>query len=129
MKDLIIKCPPGQYNTPNINLNYKTGICEISGESFPENTTGFYNPVIEWLDQYMFVEKKTIQINFKLTYFNTSSSKSLYDLLMQLKKYQDEGGGIIINWYCESWDVDLLEEIEDFVISTNLKINIIKYEK
>ena len=129
MKNLNIKCPPGEYDIPDITLNYNTGICEFSGESYPENSIGFYDPVIEWLNQYMFKEKKPIQINFKLYYFNTSSSKSLYDLLMLLKKYQDEGGNITIYWYCESWDIDLLEEIEDFVLSTGLKINIIKYEK
>ena len=129
MENLIIECPTGQYDVPNINFNYKSGICEISGESYPENSPGFYDPVIEWLSKYMFEEKKPIQINFRLYYFNTSSSKSLYDLLMLLKKYQDAGGSITINWYCEAWDVDLLEEIEDFNISTGLKINIIKYEK
>lgn len=128
MKNLVIRRPAGRFDIPEVSLNYKTGICEFTGESYPENSPDFYAPVIEWLNQYMFVEKKPIQVDFKLYYFNTSSSKALYDLLMMFKKYQDEGGKIIINWYCESDDIDLLEDVEDFIISTNIKINVIKYE-
>ncbi len=125
MKNLNIKPPIGRFDIPEIDFNYETGICEISGESFPEHTPRFYTPVVEWLYQYMFVEKKSIIINFKLHYFNTSSSKALYDLLLMFKKYQDEKGKIEVNWYYDKNDIDILEEIEDFIYITELKINTI----
>jgi hypothetical protein len=129
MNDLIIKRKANNFDIPEIFFNYKTGACEIAGESYPENATEFYRPIIEWLSEYMFALHKPIQLNFKLYYFNTTSSKPLYDLLMLLKQYQDKGGQISINWYYEEWDIDLFEEVEDFGISTELKINLIPLKK
>jgi hypothetical protein len=122
MENLKIKINPDQIYFPAINFNCETGICEISGESYMEETYRFYEPVLNWLNTY-FLEKKPIIFNVKLTYFNTSSSRFILEILFKLKKYQLEGGDVIVNWYYKKQDADMLSEINDFVDETALEIN------
>jgi len=66
--------------------------------------------------------------NFKLKYFNTSSSKCIIDILHILRKFEEKGGEIEVNWFYDSSEEDIedeLEEIEDFMIETNIRINMI----
>jgi len=127
MENLVIKGERDIFFIPNVHLNAITGECLISGESYLEETVEFYRPVIEWLEQFMEEENQPITFNFKLTYFNTSSSRSLVDILHLLKEYEESGGTITINWYYNKFDIDK-EEIEDFIEETGVNINLLHTE-
>jgi hypothetical protein len=124
MENLHININPELVYYPVINFNHQTGICEISGESYMEETYKFYEPVISWLVKFK-SEKKPIILNVKLTYFNTSSSRFILEILDILKKYNDEGGSVEINWYYKMDDPDILAEINDFMDETGIHINIL----
>ena len=109
---------------PAVNFNVSTGICEISGESYMEEAYKFYLPLIDWLKKYTTELRKPITLNFKLTYFNTASSRLILDILDLLKKYSDYGGDVKISWFYDPADPDILDEIEDFEIETGLKIQL-----
>ena len=74
----------GSEDTPKIILDAASEILEISGRSLPEDVSSFYEPVLNWLDGYAENPNKKTVFNFKLTYFNTASSKLLLDILMRL---------------------------------------------
>ena len=71
--------------------------------------------------------KGPLNFDFKLSYFNTSSSKCLVDILDLLKKYQNDGGSVSVNWYYDDSEEEL-EEVEDFILETGLDINKIPME-
>jgi hypothetical protein len=123
MEDLHVNMNPETVYFPLINFNYETGMCELSGESYMEETYKFYGPIITWLQNYT-AEKKPITFNIKLTYFNTSSSRFILEILFILKKYKDEGGQMEINWHYKMDDPDILTEIKDFMDETGTKINV-----
>ncbi|MBN2757993.1 MAG: DUF1987 domain-containing protein [Bacteroidales bacterium] len=128
MENILIKGDHGTNFIPTVDFNAETGICELGGESYLEDTIEFYTPLFKWLQEYIVNVKKPITFNFKLRYFNTSSSKCIIDILHILRKYQEEGGEIKVNWYYDSEEEDIddeLEEIEDFMVETNLKINLL----
>jgi hypothetical protein len=104
-------------------------MCEISGESCLEDTVEFYKPLIQWLETYTGEVKKPIAFIIKLTYFNTSTSRSILDLLNVLKDYEDNGGEVVINWHYDENDVDMEEDIEDYMIDTGLDINLIPFSQ
>ncbi len=113
---------------PTVDFNAQTGICELGGESYLEDTIEFYSPLFTWLREYAVEINKPITFNFRLRYFNTSSSKCIIDILNILRKYKDDGGTIEVNWYYDADEEDIedeLEEIEDFMIEANLKINLV----
>lgn len=126
MNDIHIEGSHEGYFIPTVDFNSRTGVCEIAGESFLEETNKFYSPLIEWIEDYS-ATKKPIVFNCKLSYFNTSSTKSLLDIFKVLKKYELNGGNVTVNWYFEKDDFDLKEAIEDYIIDTGLKINMIDY--
>lgn len=127
MENLVIEGSTGEYFIPSVNFDAINGKCVISGESYLEDSVAFYEPLLKWLDQYMNEVQGAIEFEFKLTYFNTSSSKRILDIFRVLKEYEKNDYEIKVNWYYEDDDTDILEEIEDFMIISKLHINVIPY--
>lgn len=128
MEDLEIKGESGVFYIPNVKMEVSTGVCEISGESYLEDTDEFYNTIIKWIEQYRTEIKKAITFNFRLTYFNTSSSRGILNVLRTLKDYEDSGTSVEINWYYPDDDDSIAEEAEDYMVSTGLQINMFAFE-
>jgi len=82
-------------DTPKVTLSQSGNVFEISGRSLPEDSVEFYRPILSWIKEYSQAPNPTTAFNFKLEYFNTSSSKLILDLLNELKKVK----GIRIVWY------------------------------
>lgn len=127
MEDIVIKGSHKDYFIPSVNFNSQTGICELGGESFLEDTVEFYNPIISWLTEFTEKVKKPLAFIIKLTYFNTSTSRCILDILNVLKDYEEAGGEVVINWHYDENDIDMEEDIEDYMIDTGLDINLIAF--
>ncbi len=125
MEDLKIKGEKGTFFIPNVYFNAATGNCELIGESYLENTFAFYQPLIDWIKEYSTSVQGPVTLNFGLTYFNTASSRSILDLLITLKEYEEKGGDVTVNWSVQAWDEDMRQEIEDFSADADLPVNII----
>jgi len=131
MESIIIEGHHGTYYIPSVFFDVNTGVCELSGESYLEDTISFFNPLIDWLERFLSSFDKKLTFNFKLDYYNTSSSKCIVDILALLKRYQDYGKTISVNWYYSSYSEDAeeeVEEVEDFMIETGIKINLVPVE-
>jgi hypothetical protein len=118
----------GSTYIPNIDFDPDTGVLEISGESYHEYTTEFFRPVFEWIDEYLALPPKVkITMNFKMTYFNTSSSRRFIEILTRLEDHvrKHEDADIEVNWYYEENDIDMLESGEEYAEDVDLKFNLI----
>ncbi|MBN1251118.1 MAG: DUF1987 domain-containing protein [Bacteroidales bacterium] len=104
----------GSDDTPNVMLDKENGIFEISGRSLPEDVAAFYEPILEWLDQYSEDPLEKTVFNFKLEYFNTASSKLLLDVLLKLEDMYDDGKDILVKWYFPDDDEDMEEAGEEY---------------
>jgi hypothetical protein len=114
---------------PSVNFNVETGICEISGESYMEETFKFYSPLLDWIKHFLKESGKPLILNFKLTYFNTNSSRLILDILEIAKKNKETGKKILVNWFYDPGDPDMVDEVEDFQVESGLEINLIAQEK
>lgn len=128
MKNLIIDAIPDSPYYPEVNFNSETGVCELIGESYMEEAYKFFTPILNWLKEFALKMNKSVTLNLRLTYFNTNSSRLLLDLLDILKKSQEAGNDVVINWYFEEDDPDVKDEVEDFEIETGLHIKMIPME-
>ncbi|PHQ92789.1 MAG: hypothetical protein COB42_00155 [Sulfurimonas sp.] len=114
-------------SSPKIYFNPQTHIHTISGESYPENTTQFYDPILEWINMYLTNKHDgTIIFNIELIYFNSSSSKILLDIFDMLDETKNEK--IIVNWIHDAEDEAMEEYGEEFkedieYIQFNIKKN------
>jgi hypothetical protein len=104
----------GTEDTPKIILDSENEIMEISGRSLPEDVSAFYEPVLNWLNEYAENPNKKTIFNFKLTYFNTASSKLLLDILMKLEEMHENGNDILIRWHYPEDDEDMEEAGEEY---------------
>ncbi|MDY6801439.1 MAG: DUF1987 domain-containing protein [Bacteroidota bacterium] len=104
----------GTPKTPAVSFNAETGVIEIKGRSIPENSIEFYRPLVEWLEEYSKNPKKLTTVNIQLEYFNTSSSKCILDVFKKLESIKKARNDVIINWYYEEDDEDMLEAGEDY---------------
>ena len=121
----------GSPKTPTVELNAESGVIEIKGRSIPENSIDFYRPVVEWLDQYAESPADETVVNIQLEYFNTSSSKCILDVFKKLETVYKKNGekGVVINWYYEEDDEDMLEAGEDYQSILKIPFKMIELEE
>ncbi|AFM05348.1 protein of unknown function (DUF1987) [Bernardetia litoralis DSM 6794] len=118
----------GENYIPTVNFNAENGALEISGESYHEYTIEFFQPIFEWLNNYLEQEGRTIVFNFRMTYFNTSSSRRFLEIFDLLEDYsKSKNGNVTVNWYYEKDDVDMLESGEEYAEDVDLKFNLLAF--
>jgi len=111
--------------TPKIILN-PDGHISISGKSYPENSFEFYAPVIKWMEQYFSLPNTTYtNIDIKIVYFNSSSSKVFFDLFDLIEEHKHTHM-VHINWLYDKDNDNVAEAGEDFVSDfKNLDITLV----
>lgn len=119
----------GTPKTPTINFDMQKGVLEIKGRSIPENSIEFYKPLVDWLEKYSASPKPQTNVNIQLEYFNTSSSKCILDVFKKLEAIHKNGSEIVINWYYETDDEDMLEAGEDYQAIINVPFKMIEVEE
>ena len=102
-------------HTPEIVLNPESGVMQISGKSYPENTFEFYKPMMDWFEEYFESEVKELTvINIEISYFNSSSSKLLFDFF-DLLDGQKTKHNIEVKWIYDAENESAEEAGEDFI--------------
>lgn len=100
--------------TPAVIFDNHTGICTIKGMSCAEYAREFYMPVNQWIDEYAKNPKLETVVNIQFKYFNTSSAKSILSLLQKLNEIRKSGNNVIINWYYEKNDEQMIQDGENY---------------
>ncbi len=115
------------YETPKVVLDPQNNQYELSGNSYPENSTKVFQPILEWLDAFI-AESPTdsMQIDFNLDYFNTSSAKYILEVLRKFRQYQDKGNTVHIRWHYFEDDTDMLEAGEDYMDTVSMEFELIE---
>ncbi len=133
MDSLII---PATEFTPKVTFMIESGHFEISGISRPEDVAGFYDDILEWLTRFEDSSLKSgnryevqeFKFIFKMSYFNSSSSKYMIQILRHVKNLKDNGLELIIDWYYEEGDEKMMEDGEDLADAVELEFNYIEME-
>ena len=116
--------------TPKVTLNKDTDVIELSGRSIPENAVEFYKPIYGWLDSYVQNPNAKTAVEIRLEYFNTSSSKCLLDVLKKLETLEKRNAGaVLVNWYYEEDDEDMLEAGEGYDIIISVPFKMVEVEE
>ena len=67
-------------STPRILFDEKNKVFSIDGQSYPENSSNFYEPIITWVETYVEKEDISFELDVRLLYVNTSSTKAMFYL-------------------------------------------------
>jgi len=114
-------------DTPEISFDNTSGKLMMSGTSIPENARKFYDVVIDWISQYAQSPCESTSINFKLKYFNTASTKYLFDIMVVAKDIMKNGKTLVINWFYMEDDEDMYEAGMGFSKMLRYPFNFVKY--
>lgn len=100
---------PETDDSPKVILDREKNIFEISGQSIPEDVCAFFKPVLDWLRDYSANPLPETTMDFKLSYFNTASSKLLLDIFMILAELPGSRQKVLINWHYPVYDEEMKE--------------------
>jgi hypothetical protein len=112
MRKLIIDKTP---STPKVILDPEKKIYLISGESRPPDVREFYDQIISWMEEFSSFllnsenRKELVEFCFDFEYFNSSSGKLILDICKLLASLRLKGVNIVVKWYFEKEDGDMLE--------------------
>jgi hypothetical protein len=120
MKDLIIS---PTIKTPEIDFRIN-GELKITGNSYPENVNEFYGPVINWLEQFLGTSMEPISINVDLKYINTSSTKSILNIITKISALAKSN--VSVAWIYEIEDDDMYSTGEDLEKLSKVKFDFIE---
>lgn len=118
----------GTDDTPTVILDSENEIFEISGRSLPEDVAAFYDPILEWLDDYAENPNSKTVFDFKLVYFNTASSKLLLDILLKLEDLADDGNDVLVKWHYPDDDEDMEEAGEEYADIVDVPFEQVSYK-
>ncbi len=102
-------------SSPAIAFNAESGILEISGESYPENSYAFYKPLLQWITLFAMHFPGSIIFNCRISYLNTGSTKSMMDIFDLFEDRFRRGREVQVNWFCDSENDRAVETAEEFM--------------
>jgi len=114
-------------DTPKVLFDPENEIFEISGRSLPEDVVNFYQPLIDWLEEYKDSPNEYTEFVFKYIYFNTATSKLIQDILIKLEEIHEAGNKVQVVWFYEEEDEDMLDLGEEFSENVDLPFQIISF--
>ena len=92
--DLVI---PGRRETPEVQFLFSEHRLSLEGESYPENTSKFYAPLMEALEAYLGEDGgEPVTLRLALSYMNSGSLKMIYRLVGRLNKAAAAGRTVAV---------------------------------
>ena len=110
----------GTSQYPEVLLDMKAGKLEFSGNSLPEDAKGFFEPILDWINNYLEYPAEETTITFKMIYYNTPSSKIIFQILKKFESIHGKKSKVKVIWHYPDDDIDMKESGHDF--SENIKV-------
>ncbi len=110
--------------TPQVTLNSKDGIIKLTGRSMPAYADTFYEPILNWLKDYVQHPAPYTAVECFIDFYNTRSSKCIFQIMRELEQIYHTGNKLSVKWVYEQGDTESLEFAE--MIETDLKLVIQK---
>ncbi|MDU6925466.1 DUF1987 domain-containing protein [Franconibacter helveticus] len=100
------------HSTPEVNFDFAAHRLWLKGEAYPENAAAFFRPLIQAVESWLAelpVDAPPIALHVALSYFNSSSTKLLFEFFECLNSFAKRGTRCELHWYYDEED-DISEE-------------------
>lgn len=120
----------GTKSSPSVDFDPVANRLSVNGQSYPENAFKFYEPILEWTDDYLsrLSPNEEAVAEFHIPYMNTSSTKCLMMLLDKLENAFVRGLRISVKWICSRDNESEIECAEELKEDLSLPFDIILQE-
>lgn len=106
MKELFIE---GTAKTPEVDFNHLSGELVLVGKSIPENAAKVYEPLLDWINEYIKSPCHITNFRLHLEYFNSASMLWHAKMIKALGRIKKEDSILFINVY---FDLDDFENMD-----------------
>ncbi len=113
----------GSVDLPEVKFDNEKGTLFMGGSSLPEDVLEFYNPIIDWLDEYKENVGMGTKIEFSFDYLNSASTNMMFKIIRSLQDLHSKCKDVSITWYYCHGDYDMRE-----LGSELLEDSVCKYE-
>lgn len=114
--------------TPHIHFDPSERRFFIGGNSYPENSLKFYNPVLQWVQAWMDRHVPTTEpvlVEVRLEYFNTSTAKVLLDLFRLFETLHERGQPVQIRWIYLEEDTEMEDAGLDYQAAVKVPFDLV----
>jgi len=114
-------------NTPYVLIDEENGYMRIEGECYLEDILNFFKEISEWLEGYLSSDFARLTFDCALEYFNSSTTKLLYNMLRVMDKAAGDKNRVVVNWIADKDNDIIIECGEDFMDEMkNLAFNLVE---
>ena len=86
----------------------------MHGDSYPENSFEFFDPIIQWIEDYLRLHSEALHLELRLVYMNTSSVKAMIDIFDMLEDAHGRGRAVSVAWYYDPRNERVLDLADEF---------------
>jgi hypothetical protein len=112
-------------SSPRVRSDAEAGFLELAGESYPENSFEFFQPILEWVADFLARDDRPLRVELRLTYLNTSSIKCMMDLLDAMEEAHLSGRAVSLTWFYDPENDRALDLAEEFREDLGLPFHIV----
>lgn len=122
---------------PKVIFDPGKELFEMAGASRPEDVRELYYPMVEWFREFRqkcsegafpaYSKANPLVFNVKMDYFNSSSTKFLFDIFEELNTIGRESFPVKVGWYYDVDDDDMREAGEEIKEIVDLDFEFIGY--
>jgi len=116
MKELFIEATS---KTPQIDFNHLSGELVLFGKSIPENAAKVYEPLLDWINEYIKSPCHITNLRLHLDYFNSASMLWHAKMIKALGRIKKEDSVFFIHVYFDMDDFENMDtqELKELVSS------------
>lgn len=112
--------------TPDVLFDPEAGLLEMKGCSIHENAEAFFRPLLEMVEDYARKPAPRTTVRLTLSYFNSSSSKYILDLLRLVDEVHASGlATATLEWHYDQDDLDMQEAGQDYKALLDMPVTLV----
>jgi len=113
-------------STPYVLVDEENSCMKLEGRCFHENVGAFFKEINDWLDSYLATDFGTFTFDNAISYFNSSTTKIMLNMLLKMDRYSSDENKITVNWITTEENDIMIECGEDFEEEMeNLEFNLV----
>lgn len=115
----------GAFKNPTVSFDANAGLLKLEGKSIPERTGEFYQPLLDWIEEYLSEDKEMTTVDLNLEYCNSASTRYVLDILEKFEAFAKKGNTVTVIWKYEEDDEDMRDLGQSYQESLELKIDLV----
>ena len=101
-------------STPYVLVEEEKDYMKMEGRCFHENIVAYFKEINDWLDKYLKTDFVKFTFDNEINYFNSSTTKLIYNMLLKMDQIVSDKNKIIVNWITTEDNEIMIECGEDF---------------